>query len=374
MIQSDFFYSQLKAHKTDFFCGVPDSLLKDFCAFLQDNDTKNNIITANEGAAVGLAIGVHLATGKIPLVYMQNSGLGNTVNPLLSLAAKQVYNVPMVLLVGWRGMPGVKDEPQHKKQGSATLSLLDAMSLPYIIMAQNQDELKQQIEYCYSVIKQEGGAFAFVIKKGTFAPYTLQNKKKDISDLTREAAIECIIQNIDKNSPVVSTTGMISRELFELRQKYNMLHNKDFLTVGGMGHAGQIALGISLSKPKIKTVCIEGDGAVLMHTGSLAITASQMPNMLHIVLNNAAHDSVGGQPTVADKIDLCEIAKACGYKKVAKVCCIEGVKKALQDFTKDNSLCFLEVQVKKGNRPDLGRPTTTPIQNKTALMEFLQNL
>lgn len=370
MIDCDFFYEELKRNGTDFFCGVPDSLLKDFCAFITDNAKGDNIITANEGGAVGLAIGKYLATGKVPLVYMQNSGLGNAVNPLLSLSAKEVYNIPMILLVGWRGMPGVHDEPQHKKQGKATLSLLDAMSIPYVIMEENEEALKKQIEFCYSVTKS-GSAFAFVVKKGTFAPYKLQNVKNDISDFKREDAIEAIIQNISEKSAVVSTTGMISRELFELREKYKMGHNRDFLTVGGMGHASQIALGISLSKSENKTVCIEGDGAVIMHTGSMAIIGNLKPNLLHIVLNNAAHDSVGGQATVADKIDFCGLAKAFGYEKVMSVSNADELKKAVKDFFGDKKLSFIEVKVKKGNRADLGRPTTTTEENKEALMEFL---
>ena len=374
MIQTDFFYKQLIAQGTDFFIGVPDSLLKDFCAYVTDTAPEDkHIIAANEGNAVGLAAGYHFATGKIPLVYMQNSGLGNTVNPLLSLADSEVYSVPLLLLVGWRGEPGVHDEPQHIKQGKCTCSLLDAMQIPYVIMAETEEKLAAQTAYAYKQIAERKSAFAFVARKGTFSSYTLKRTIPVEAKMTREEAIEEIILNADKDACFVSTTGIASRELFELRVKHGMGHEKDFLTVGSMGHASQIALSIALQKKERSVYCLDGDGAALMHLGGMAIIGSRKPaNYVHIVLNNNAHDSVGGQPTVGGKIDLCGIAKSCGYGRVCSVTGREELCKALESVNAEKKLSFIEVKIKKGARKDLGRPTTTPVQNKTAFMEYIK--
>lgn len=373
MIRPDFFYNKLLENETDFFTGVPDSLLKNFCAYITDNaGEKNHIIAANEGGAVGLAAGYHFATGKIPLVYMQNSGLGNTVNPLLSLADSDVYDVPMILLVGWRGMPGVHDEPQHVKQGKSTLSLLDAMQIPYVIMAEDEEELSKQIEYCYKTISGGKPQFAFVVKKNTFDSYTLKKNIPTEAEMTREEALEEILKSAGSSAAFVSTTGMASREVFEIRVKMGQGHEKDFLTVGSMGHASQIALSIALQKPGRKIYCLDGDGAALMHTGGMAIIGSRNPaNLVHIVLNNGAHDSVGGQPTVGLAVNLPDAARAFGYKKVLMAESREELKAALKEAAEASELTFLQVKVKKGARKDLGRPTTTPVQNKEAFMAFL---
>ena len=375
MIRPEFFYNQVKANGTEFFTGVPDSLLKNFCAYVTDNtSSRNHIIAANEGCATGLAAGYHFATGGIPLIYMQNSGLGNTVNPMLSLMDPDVYSIPCLMVVGWRGEPGVHDEPQHVKQGKVTCALLDAMQIPYAVMADEEDALAAQITAAFDCIKKNSAPYAFVVKKGTFADYVLKNNIPVEAELTREAAIECIVQAAGDKTAFVSTTGMASRELFELREKYQMGHKKDFLTVGSMGHASQIALAIALQKPDRRIICLDGDGASIMHMGGMATIGTQCPsNMIHIVLNNGAHDSVGGQPTVGLQINLCDIALACGYKHVVSVTSAAMLQKALETAKKDKVLTFIEVKVRKGARKNLGRPTTTPIQNKEALMEFLHD-
>lgn len=374
MIEPKMFYDMLLRNGTDFFTGVPDSLLKNFCAYITDTAPEHShIIAANEGNAVALAAGHHFATGSIPLVYMQNSGLGNTVNPLLSLSDPEVYSVPLVLIVGWRGEPGIHDEPQHVKQGKATCSLLDAMHIPYVIMAETEDALRAQLDYCYNEIKRNSAPFAFVVKKNTFAPYTLKKNKTVSATMSREQAIETVILTAPKDACFVSTTGMASRELFELREKHGMGHASDFLTVGSMGHASQIALGISLSKPDRPVYCLDGDGAALMHLGGMAIIGSRKPaRYVHIVLNNSAHDSVGGQPTVADRIDLPAAARALGYKTVLSANSPQELDSALKTAASAATLTFIEIKVQKGARKDLGRPTTSPIQNKEAFMEFLK--
>ena len=375
MISSKFFIDSLCSMQMDFFTGVPDSLLKNVCAYITDHFvTERNVIAANEGAAVGLAAGYYLATKKIPVVYMQNSGLGNAVNPLMSLTDKEVYNIPLLLLVGWRGEPGVKDEPQHIKQGKVTLPLLEAMGIKYAIMSQNETEFLSQLNYANFYMNETHEPFAFVIPKGTFEEYKLQQDGEVILPLKREAAIQLIASSLSKEDIIVSTTGMISRELFEYRTSAFMEHEKDFLTVGSMGHASQIALGIALEKKKCKVFCFDGDGSTLMHMGSLAIIGSLHPdNYVHVIFNNGAHDSVGGQPTVAFNIDLCKIAQACGYEAALSVSDSDSLCEALKRITYMHGPISLEVKVRKGARKDLGRPTTTPLQNKDTFMLFLNN-
>jgi len=369
MITAAYFYNKLVENGVDFFSGVPDSLLKDFCAYITDHTEKqNHIIAINEGAAVGLACGYHLATRRIPLVYMQNSGIGNAVNPLLSLADNDVYRIPLVLVIGWRGEPNIHDEPQHVKQGKVTCSLLESMGIPYAVLENNEKDVNNQIETCFKTITETGSPYALVIRKDTFAPYTLINKEEHEAIMTREEAIEEIATS--QYGIIVSTTGMISRELYELRDKYACGHERDFLTVGSMGHASSIALSIALQKPQLQVTCLDGDGAALMHMGSFAAIGAQKPlNFCHIVLNNAAHDSVGGQPTIAPFIDMPAVARACGYIKVFHVKTKEELKKVLSE--KHEELTFIEVKVKKGSRKDLGRPKSTPIENKTKFMDFI---
>ena len=379
MIRPQFFYELLQENGTDFFTGVPDSLLKNFCAYLTDTvDADHHIIAANEGCAVGLASGHYFATNTIPLVYMQNSGLGNTVNPLLSLADQDVYSVPLLLMIGWRGEPGVHDEPQHIKQGKVTCALLDAMEIPYAVLESDEEKAAIQIANAYKTIKERSAPFALVVRKDCFAPYTLKSNDSVPAEMTREQAIEQIIAHAPSNAVFVSTTGMASRELYELREKNRQKHNTDFLTVGSMGHASQIALGIALCKRDKTVICIDGDGAAIMHLGALSTIGTQKPkNMVHIVLNNGAHDSVGGQPTAARNINLCAIAEACGYGQAVCVRTQAELAAALANAVAapdaaDMAPVFIEILVSKGSRPDLGRPTSSPIENKKAFMALLE--
>ncbi|MBQ4279799.1 MAG: phosphonopyruvate decarboxylase [Rikenellaceae bacterium] len=374
MITPAFFVSSLKRHGIDFYAGVPDSLLKNLCAYLADHlDAAHNIIAANEGGAVGLAAGYHLATGRIPAVYMQNSGEGNAVNPLASLTDGDVYRIPLLLVIGWRGEPGIKDEPQHKKQGKITLPLLEVMGIPYAVLSDREDEAARQLDEAARRIGETGEAYALVVRKDTFDTYKLAGRTDPQFPLGREEAIRTVAASLDAADAVVSTTGMISRELFEYRESAGQGHGRDFLTVGSMGHASQIALGIALEQPDRRVCCFDGDGAVLMHMGSLAITGSLKPrNYLHVVFNNGAHDSVGGQPTVGLAIDLPAIAIASGYRKALAVSTKEELEKALAAIPDEEGPLLLEIKVRKGNRKELGRPTTTPIDNKLGFMDFMQ--
>ena len=373
MITPEFFIEKLSAEGVDFFSGVPDSLLKHVCAYITDHfDASHNIIAANEGAAIGLAAGHYLATGKPACVYMQNSGEGNIINPIASLVDPEVYHIPVLLLIGWRGRPGIHDEPQHVKQGKVTTSLLDTMSIHYEVLSKEEKEAEKQIAKAIDALKRKE-VYALVIEKDTFKEYKLQNVEQNDLTLSREEAIQTVTASLDEKDCIVSTTGMISRELFEYRAAMNQGHERDFLTVGSMGHASQIALGIALEQPQRRIWCFDGDGATIMHMGSMAIVASKAPkNYIHVVFNNGAHDSVGGQPTVGLKIDLPAVAKAVGYKTYFSVDNKTELEAILNNVKKQAGPVFLEVKVKKGNRKDLGRPTTTPIQNKEALMSFLQ--
>lgn len=374
MLNPEFFIDKLRSHGIDFFAGVPDSLLKSLCAWMKENlDPHSYIIAANEGAAAALAAGHYLATGKPGCIYMQNSGIGNAVNPLLSLLDADVYRIPALLVIGWRGMPGVHDEPQHLKQGRVTTTLCDAMEIPYLILSTDPHEASQQIETAVNNIKQTGRQFALIVPKNTFEPFKAQ-KTAPLPFPSREDAIKEIVKTLPHESAIISTTGMISRELFELRVALGMTHETDFLTVGSMGHASQIALGIALAKPDRRIVCLDGDGAFLMHLGSSAITGALKPkNFIHFVINNGAHDSVGGQDTVAFSIDIPAIARACGYTSALRVETLEDIAPAIEKSLSLPGPTLLEIRVRKGARADLGRPTTSPEHNKNAFMKFLQN-
>ena len=363
MLNTNDFYQELCACGLDFFCGVPDSLLKDLCACITDNTPQNHhIITANEGNALAVASGYYLATKKPSVVYMQNSGLGNIVNPLMSLTDEAVYQIPALLIIGWRGEPNCSDEPQHIKQGQKTLPLLDVWDIQYDILTDIS-----QIHKAYAYMLEHQKPYAFVVSKKTFEPYV---KKSTLSKytLSRESAISQIVSLLGEKDAVVSTTGMISRELYENR----LTHEKDFLTVGSMGHASSIALGIAIAQPHRNIFCFDGDGAMLMHMGSLPVIASQkLSNLKHIVFNNEAHDSVGGQPTVMGQVDLSKTVTAMGYEKVFQVETIEQIQSIWSEFYQYQGMCLLEVKVSCGARKDLGRPKEKPIDNKKAFMDFL---
>lgn len=373
MIKPSFFIDLLVSNNIDCFAGVPDSLLKNICAYITDHlDAQHNIIAANEGAAIGLAAGHYLATGHPACVYMQNSGEGNIINPIASLTDPEVYNIPVLLLIGWRGKPGVHDEPQHIKQGKVTTGLLNTMGINYDVLSKEEEKANKQIVKAIDALKRNE-VYALVIEKDTFEDYKLQTNEQNNYTMSREEAIQTVASELGEKDCIVSTTGMISRELFEYRESKGQGHERDFLTVGSMGHASQIALGIALAQPNRRVWCFDGDGAAIMHMGSMAIVADKKPkNFVHVVFNNGAHDSVGGQPTVGLKINLPAIAMAVGYKATISIDNQNELKQYLSQLAKQEGPVLLEIKVKKGNRKDLGRPTTTPQENKNALMEFLK--
>jgi len=372
MINVKDMYDLLTANSVNCFCGVPDSLLKSFCAYITDN-AKNHTITANEGNATALATGHYLATGNPALVYMQNSGIGNCVNPLLSLTDEEVYNIPVLMFIGWRGEPDKKDEPQHVKQGKVTDKLLDAMGIRYSIMPENFEQAKPVLEEAFEYMKYTKRPYAFIIRKGLFEEYKLQNKTQTPYTLAREDAIETVLKELKASDIIVSTTGHISREVYEIRERLGQSHKQDFLTVGSMGHASSIALGIALEKPDRNIYCFDGDGAFLMHEGAIVVNASKkLKNFKHILFNNEAHDSVGSQPTAAGSASLPQMALAAGYGKVYSASTKENLKEIISTFIFDKCTSLLEVKVKCGARADLGRPKEKPWENKEIFMENLK--
>jgi phosphonopyruvate decarboxylase len=351
-----------------FFAGVPDSLLKDFCACVATNSgASEHVIAANEGNAMALAAGYHLATASVPAVYLQNSGFGNLVNPLLSLADPEVYAIPMILIVGWRGEPGVKDEPQHTLQGRLQEGLHEALRLPTRILSADSTDWSAVVSWAHSTAVERGGPVALLVRKGTFGPYKLAQAPDQPQWVTRERAIELVIEAQGPGDIIVATTGMASREVFETRKRSGQGHGNDFLTVGAMGHASSIALGIAMAAPSRTVWCIDGDGAAIMHLGAMGILGtSACENLRHVLLNNAAHDSVGGQPSVGGTIRLTDIARASGYVSAVHVDDEAGLRSALRGPAVGPA--FVEMRVRKGARSDLGRPTSRPVENKTDLM------
>lgn len=358
-------FTEFLVSKIDFFAGVPDSLLKDLNACLMKTLPKNNFWTnVNEGQSVAMCVGHYLATKRPGAIYMQNSGIGNAINPLLSLADELVYSIPMLLLTGWRGEPDTKDEPQHKKQGLVTKSLFDACQIPYKVLPQEFEEAKNAIEWAMQTMEQNSAPAALLIRKETFSKFAYEPHAE--TEFLREAAIETVLKVLPKDSIIISSTGMISRELYELREKRNEGFNSDFLCIGAMGHASIIAFEIALQKPKQKVVCLDGDGAMLMHLGALAtIGTSKAKNFIHIVLNNGTHASVGGQPTVARQIKAMGVAENCGYSAAFLCENKDELANRLEFALHNEGRFFIEAIVSSKARENLGRPKGEPKDWKT---------
>jgi phosphonopyruvate decarboxylase len=363
------FHLALQEHGVDLFAGVPDSLLKELCAYLHaEAEPGRYIISANEGNAVATAAGYHIATGRFGAVFMQNSGLGNAVNPLLSLTDADVYRLPVLLVVGWRGEPDVPDEPQHAAQGRLTLPLLEALGIPFAVV----DASNWTVAVAKAVVhlREAGTPYALVVRKNTFSEWQSGEPRPRRYPLKREAALEAILDAVGQDAVIVCSTGKASREVFEIRQRRGEGHANDFLTVGSMGHTSSIALGMALGTPRT-VVCIDGDGALLMHLGATAVTAQHAPdNLRYIVINNGAHESVGGQPTVALDIDVPAILRASGFSVIDTVEDAQRVASAVKEVLRTPRGAIM-VLTDQGSRPDLGRPTVSPQQNKDDLMQLL---
>lgn len=377
-LEPEQFYHTLKNKDMNFFTGVPDSLLADFCAYVTDHTApENHVIGVNEGHALTLASGYHFATGKTPVVYMQNSGFGNVVNPLLSMCDPKVYSVPALLLIGWRGEPGKKDEPQHLVQGKIQTSLLASMNINFEVLPDFLEGAEEAVDTANHYIKSRNAPYALLVKRQTFTPYSLSEANQPIMDdslLTREETIERILDKSSQFDALVTTTGFTSREVYEYRNNRGQSNNQEFLTVGCMGYASSIAQGVAMAKPSRQVFCIDGDGAALMHMGSMAsIGTSGLKNYKHILVNNGCHDSVGGQPTIGNQIDYCGIARACGYNYVATASTEAEIDAELIKCRNTEGPVFLEIKVKRGTRKNLGRPKASPVSNKIGFMQHLSS-
>lgn len=353
--------------------GVPDSTLKQFCDGVQAYAGNiKHYVTANEGAAVGLAIGSYLGTGKPACVYMQNSGIGNMVNPLASLANRDVYGIPVLFIVGWRGEPGVKDEPQHVFQGKITCELFETLSVPYDVIDKNttDQEMDAILRKAGDVLGQ-GDQFAVIVKKGTFEkedPFLWENG----NTMVREEVLGHILRALSRDTVIVSTTGKISRELYEQSQAIYGNHDNLFMTVGGMGHASMIALGIAKERMDKKVVCIDGDGAALMHMGALPFIAAQAPeNFYHFVINNQAHESVGAMPTGCRQTAFAKIAAAAGYREAQRLVNMDEIGQVGEWIKEKTGPVLWEIPVSLDSRADLGRPKESARENKESFRGFL---
>lgn len=359
----------------DFFAGVPDSQLKGLCDELYaqfGTAGTQHIVAHNEGGAIALCAGHYLATGRPGLCYMQNSGLGNAVNPLASLMDPAVYGIPCLLVIGWRGEPGVHDEPQHVKQGQITLGQLELMDIPYRILG--KDNTEEQFERDFEALRTEmnaGKCAALVVRKGALTSETRPDYGNGLR-MTRERAAEILLAGAGGEDVFICTTGKLSREVFEIRERRGQGHGKDFLTVGSMGHASMIALRVAQEKPARKIWCLDGDGAALMHLGAMEIIGQQAPaNLIHVIINNGAHETVGGMPVCDRKMDIPGAAKAAGYPQLLTARDETSLKAALRVARSGKGPVMLEVLCANGARADLGRPTTTPRENRDAFMKNL---
>lgn len=341
----------LSQHGVTYFTGVPDSYLNGFCNYALANCGDRNVITANEGNSVALAAGHYLATKEIPLVYMQNSGEGNAVNPLASLVDKNVYAIPMILLIGWRGQGSTEpNHPQHKLQGEITTGLLDLLHIPYTVLSDSNDEFESVVDTAVNYCTETRGVYAFIVPKGVMADPDKPNNVDTTYPMSREEAIEVILDHMPENTIYSATTGRATRELFFLREKRGEVKAHDFLNVGSMGHASSVALGIALEKPDRQVVALDGDSAAIMHMGAITMASKvSAPNFLHVVLNNGAHESVGGQPSAGHLINFTAIAEACGYATVGKaVETKEMLIEAIESLRKTDKAGFIDCRIHKG--------------------------
>lgn len=370
---AEYFVERIRQIGIETLAGIPDSALKPFCDYInrEGKGIFRHYVPANEGAAVGIAIGNYLATGKPACLYMQNSGLGNIVNPITSLANQEVYGIPILMLIGWRGEPGKKDEPQHRFMGEQTEQILKDLAVEYSILDKDMGDVAfdAAIE-CATKVLREKRQYAFVIKRDFFES-AAKNVYHNGNQLIREEVIAEIISAIGEKDVLVSTTGKISREVYEQSDRLRGNHVQDFLTVGGMGHASMIAFGIAEAQPQKRVYCLDGDGAILMHMGSMAFLAEQKPdNYVHICLNNGAHESVGGMPTGSPDTEFYKVAESCGYTAVYKAENLSQLREALEQIRIKEQLTFLEIKVAMQSRGDLGRPKESAAENKKSFMNY----
>lgn len=344
-------FQTLAENGVNFFTGVPDSYLNGFCNYALENCGERNVIAANEGNAVGIAAGHYLASKEIPLVYMQNSGMGNAINPLASMADERVYAIPMLLLIGWRGQGDSEpNHPQHALQGEITPTLLETMHIPYTVLADSDDEFVLTAERALKYCRENRRSYALIAPKGVMAAADKPNNTDDTYPMSREEAIEVFLNRMPADTIYTATTGRATRELFFLRERRNETKAHDFLNVGSMGHASSVALGIALENPNRYVVALDGDCAAMMHMGAMTMASKvNAPRLMHVVLNNGAHESVGGQPSAGHRVDFTKIAEACGYETVGHAVTTQAELEQAIDALKDcGRASFIDCRIHKG--------------------------
>lgn len=372
MIEPKLVVDTLSELGVEFACGVPDSLMEPLCTYLATLPPERHLLAANEGAAIGLAVGHYLGTGKPAFVYMQNAGIGNAINPLVSLADPGVYAIPMLVFVGWRGQPGTTDEPQHMTQGKQMVPLMEALEVPWATLAKEPEEARAQLAEALDVAVTRSTPYVMLVEKGSFVPTQSAEKEEAHDGPSREEALIALLEAVGSEGIYVATTGMLGRELYEYRERSGTPSSRDFLTVGGMGHASSIALGLAEARPEREVWCLDGDGATLMHMGTLAVIAARSPkNFFHVVFNNGVHDSVGGQPTVMRSIDLAAAARAFGYEFATSISDVGHIGKVVEEMRHSPGPALVDLRVRPGNREGIGRPKRTPAEAKTVLMGSL---
>ncbi len=367
-------FETLAKHGITFFTGVPDSYLNGFCNYALANCGNRNVIAANEGNAVGIAAGHYFASKEIPLVYMQNSGMGNTINPLASLVEKRVYAVPMLLLIGWRGQGDTEPKhPQHHLQGEITPGLLDVMHIPYTVLEDSIDQFQAAVEKAAAYCAESRQPYALIAPKGVMAASEKANDVDTVYPMSREEAIEVILDHLPADTIYAATTGRATRELYFLRERRGESKENDFLNVGSMGHASSVALGIALEKPERRVAVLDGDSAAIMHMGAMTMVSKlDAPNFMHIVLNNGAHESVGGQPSAGYQLDFTAIAQGCGYATVGHaVTTKEELADALKTLSATPKASFIDCRIHKGLR---GKLPPLDFDHRTAIDALIDNL
>jgi len=377
MISCKKFFEILEDYNFTFFTGIPDSTFKDLMKFLADNNSKElkNIVACNECEAIALASGYHLATNRIGIVYMQNSGLGKAVNPLTSLCDPDVHSIPILLMIGWRGEPGKIDAPQHKKMGKITLPLLDTLQIPYSILEPDLSVVKNELVKAINYFNDNKGPYAFIFQRGFFKDYEMKFKQSNRYNLTAKEVIQLIMDNLNHKEIIVSTTGYITRELYEYRESKNKDHHKSFYNIGSMGCASSIGLSIALHKPKNRVIVFDGDGAAIMQMGAFTTIGKNSPtNFVHIILDNEAHESTGGQPTNSPNVDFVNVALASNYKWSTRVETSEELLKSIDNIKNRKGPILILIKIKISSRSELKRPTKNPKEYKEGFMRYLNDL
>lgn len=373
MVNQQYLFESLKKMGIDFYTGVPDSLLNNFCLYMVQNiPDGQHVMAANEGNAVAIAAGHYMATGKIPIVYMQNSGIGNATNPLLSLTHDCVYGIPMILVIGWRGDPAINDHAQHKKQGELTPVLMKDMDIPYEIL-DDENTVIQKFEWAVSKTKEISSPVALIAKKAILTEKVKKQEYPESGLMNREEAVSAVVDVLGEDAIYLGTTGRATREVHEQLKIHGVSEGHEFQNVGSMGHVSSVGLGIALAKPEQKVVVFDGDAATVMHMGALATNCRyKAGNMIHIVLNNGVNESVGGQPSAGYLVDLTKIAAACGYKtSVHAVTRKEELQTLVREHKNDGMPLFIDVHVRQGIRSDMPKLIIDHKAQKKALMANL---